>query len=134
MAWLAGDFQISWNDASKQVFGLQNRGLGLHFGPRIEGDEEDRYVWNVTHLHTGLRMLILNVVDVSSAKDLMVPVLELLPWDEFRNLHDVQSVYPDWVLKLMLIKHAVGDDMEFPQKQMNDPIHRHILGISSVKH
>jgi hypothetical protein len=123
MSWTHATFAISTGDGQKTtVSGLtSSKGLGLH-QLSDEADGLGRYRWSVTHLMTGMGFLTVNARDERSAIMIANLVVDLVYWNDYATSEDLLRNNPDWIPRLIGIKHKVGGDwMELPNPAMNDP-------------
>ena len=123
MSWTRATFDIATGDGEKTaVSGLTSpKGLGLH---RLSDEVDDlgRYKWGVTHLLTGMGFLTVNAKDEGSAIMIANLVVDLVYWNDYATGEELLRNNPDWIPRLIGIKHKLGDDwMELPNPEMNDP-------------
>ena len=123
MSWTRATFDIATGDGEKTaVSGLTSpKGLGLH---RLSDEVDDlgRYKWGVTHLLTGMGFLTVNAKDEGSAIMIANLVVDLVYWNDYATGEELLRNNPDWIPRLIGIKHKLGDDwMELPNPETNDP-------------
>jgi hypothetical protein len=122
MTWTPARFEVATERGKEKVSGWTSpAGLGLHIGAG-NIDDLGRHRWHVTHLKSGIAFLFLNVAELEMAIELVGLVAETADWNKYKSLHDLIAADPEWALRLLGIKHALGDDwMELPDPAMNDP-------------
>jgi hypothetical protein len=81
-----------------------------------------RHQWTLSHLNTGHRFLAVNAKSSTDAKRIAGLVLDQVDWEGIRDLDEFGRKDPEWLARLLGIKHTLGGDwLEFPNPAMNDP-------------
>jgi hypothetical protein len=123
MSWTRQKFKIATADPDRKatVSGWTAKGVGMH---RVSDTRDGlgRHQWTLSHLNTGHRFLTVNAKSSNDAKRVASLVLKAVDWEGLKELEDFAEKDPEWLARLLGIKHTLGDDwLEFPVPAMNDP-------------
>jgi len=106
--WEAGAYKISTEEGLVTVEGFVCQGLGMHM--HWDDYNPGWYEWNITHLRSGLRFVIINADD-GQAFEIADMVVQMADWSAFANDAELLAFDPDIPERLLNLEDELDGAM-----------------------